>query len=237
MRWNHGHQGTRDKSPGSAVARYAARVARTIRSSEPRHGGPRPCQPLNILFTISLPHSERNPPSLAGGMCGDRTEGRAVMIRTDPPLNSINESAPDSSQFTLRVGTAVQIVGSIEASITRHGRRYLDQVFTAQEVATCGGYDAEPNQLAPGLAARFCAKEAALKALRPPNIVPERLDIEVVEMSGGWVSLVLTGAARNLAAEGGLSDLQVSLSHDGIIAVATVIGIGRPPAWPGADRR
>lgn len=152
------------------------------------------------------------------------------MIRTGPPLNSVDDLGSDASPFTLRVGTAVQVIGSIEASITRHGRSYLDRVFTTQEVATCGGYTAEPNLLAPGLAARFCAKEAALKALRPPNIVPERLDIEVVEMSGGWVSLALTGAARHLAVADGLSDLQVSLSHDGTIAVATVIGIGRRPS-------
>lgn len=129
--------------------------------------------------------------------------------------------------FVLRVGTDVQCISAITESIERYGNRYLDRVFTAQEVESCGGYDAEPGLLAPGLAARFCAKEATLKALRPLNIIPEWRDMEVVRMPGGWVRISLTRVARQLAEENGLLNLEVSLAHDGTVAVATVVGLGR----------
>lgn len=137
-----------------------------------------------------------------------------------------------SRPYSLRVGTDVQMIEAVEASIRRHGRRYIDRVFTAQEVRSCGGFDAEPHLLAPGLAARFCAKEAVLKALRPADVVPGWRDIEVVRMPGGWVNLRLSGAAEALVAESGLVDLQVSLSHDGTVAVATVVGICPGPPNP-----
>lgn len=143
-----------------------------------------------------------------------------------PPADDFGQAA-GATAFVLRVGTDVQFISSVTDSIHRHGRRYLDRVFTAQEVESCGGYDAEPDQLAPGLTARFCAKEATLKALRPLNIIPEWRDMEVVRMPGGWVQISLTRAARQLAEENGLLDLEVSLAHDGAVAVATVVGLGR----------
>lgn len=135
--------------------------------------------------------------------------------------------------FNVRVGTEVRVIETIEASIRRHGRTYLAQTFTAQEVQACGGYGAEAHLLAPGLAARLCAKEATLKVLRPTAIMPEWTNIEVVSAVGGWLSLVLTGAARQLADQRGLVDLQVSISHDGAVATATVIAVENPTAEPG----
>lgn len=125
----------------------------------------------------------------------------------------------------LRVGTDVQIISKVEASIRRHGREYLDRMFTPREVQACGGYDGEPNLLAPGLAGCCSAKEAALRALRPTAIIPERRDIEVVQMPGGWVRLRLFGSAKELADAGGLVQLEVSLSHCDTVAVATVVGV------------
>jgi len=123
------------------------------------------------------------------------------------------------------VGTDVQVIEAIEASVRRHGRKYLDRIFTSQEVQACGGYDGVPNLLAPGLAARFSAKEATLKALRPTTIMPDWREIEVVQMPGGWPVLELTGDALHIAQELGFVDLQVSLSHDGPVATATVVGV------------
>lgn len=140
------------------------------------------------------------------------------------------EDAQPTCPVTLRIGTDVQYIATIADSIERHGRRYLDRVFNAAEIEACGGYDAEPRTLAPGLAGRFCAKEATLKALRPHNIIPEWRDIEIVRMPGGWVQVTLTGDARHLADECGLQELEVSLSHDGAVAVATVVGFATAPA-------
>lgn len=153
--------------------------------------------------------------------------GGLLIPEADPPRPP-NSSEPGTPPVSVRVGTDVHDIDAIEASIRRHGRRYLDRTFTAQEVQTCGGYTAEPHLLAPGLATRFCAKEATLKVLRPVAIMPEWTEMEIVSAPGGWLSLELTGTARQIAEARGLVDLQVSMSHEGSVAVATVVGIGGP---------
>lgn len=149
-----------------------------------------------------------------------------MITETDPPGHPSGRGPePAAAPFGVRVGTDIQSVDAIETSIRRYGRRYLDRVFTAQEVHSCGGYGAEPNLLAPGLTARFCAKEAVLKALRPVTIIPEWQDIEIVRMPGGWVSVTLSGSAKDLADQSGLDNFQVCLSHDGGVAVAVVVAV------------
>ncbi|MFC6705724.1 holo-ACP synthase [Flexivirga alba] len=142
------------------------------------------------------------------------------------PTPSRHNLSLADSPFVLRVGIDVQTVSAVADSIQRHGRRYLDRVFSPQEVETCGGYDAEPHELAPGLTARFCAKEAVLKALRPLNIIPEWRDIELVRMPGGWVGVNLVRGAKTLAEENHLLNFEISMSHDNDIAMATAVAIG-----------
>lgn len=135
--------------------------------------------------------------------------------------------------FSVRVGTEVRDFVSLEASLRRHGRRFLETTFSPAEVEACGGYDAQPHVLAPGLTARLCAKEATLKVLRPTAILPEWREMEIVPTPGGWLGLELTGAAQQIAHKRGLADLQVSISQAGGIAIATVIGFeGRRSEGP-----
>lgn len=116
-----------------------------------------------------------------------------------------------------RVGTDLVAVETVAESIRAHGERYLDRIFTAGEQADCGGDVAR-------LAARFAAKEATLKVLRPDDdSVPWRC-IEVVRHPAGWVDLELSGAAAELAAVSGIAGLGVSLTHEGAYASAVVIG-------------
>lgn len=152
-----------------------------------------------------------------------------MMTEKDPPRHPVDPAQSAPAPFSVRVGTAMQSIDLIEARIRRHDRMYLDHTFTPLEIEAYGGYTAEPHLLAPGLAACFCAKEAAVKVLRPTAIIPEWDDIEVLPMPGGWHRLTVSGAARQIADERGLTDLQVSISEDGDIAVATVIGIEGPP--------
>jgi holo-[acyl-carrier protein] synthase len=74
------------------------------------------------------------------------------------------------------------------------------------------------------LAGRLAVKEAVLKALR---IGIEDLsvmkDIEVVSETDGSPSLRLTGNVARIASESGLSDWQVSISHEAGLAIAFVL--------------
>ena len=91
-----------------------------------------------------------------------------------------------------------------------------ERIFTARELAACRGR-ARPGR---HLAARFAAKEAALKALGLGG-----LRLHEVEVEGGGDSppaLRLHGSAERVAAERGV-DLDVSLTHTRDLAAAVVV--------------
>ncbi len=124
----------------------------------------------------------------------------------------------------LRVGVDVVCVEDVAVSIGRHGGRYLGRIFTDHELASCripaatgGGYRTE------ALAARFAAKEAALKVLRPSGPRPAWRSIEVRRHPSGWCELQLSGQAAVLAEEAGIGELSVSLSHETHVAAAAVV--------------
>lgn len=126
----------------------------------------------------------------------------------------------------VRVGIDLVSVQSVEESVRTHGERYLDRVYTERELSECStsaGVDIER------LAARFAAKEAALKVLRPHGEGVSWRAIEVRRDPLGWVDLELTGQAAALAAEAGLTHFAVSLTHEAGFASAVVVSeIGLP---------
>lgn len=127
------------------------------------------------------------------------------------------------------VGIDLVRVQDVADSIERFGPRYLDRVFTAREQADCAG---EPGVRAERLAARFAAKEATLKVLRPSGARPEWTSIEVVRRESGACDLLLTGTAAQLAAAAGITALAVSLSHEHGHAAAAVVALCSQPGDP-----
>lgn len=131
------------------------------------------------------------------------------------------DSVPQGST-TVRVGADLMRVRDVADSVTRFGGRYTSRVYTPHELASCGGA-VEPA--AEGLAARFAAKEAMVKVLRPQEHQPDWRSIEVFQHGPGWCSLQLTGTAATLAAEAGIRSLAVSLSHEAGMACAVVVAL------------
>lgn len=123
----------------------------------------------------------------------------------------------------LRVGLDLVAVSTVVESLRgAHRDRYLERVYTAREVADCGGPD--PTTLAPErLAARFAAKEAAIKALPGAGEGVALTQIEVVRDADGSVSLRLTDRAAELFAASGATEIAVSLTHEGEFAAAVVV--------------
>lgn len=121
---------------------------------------------------------------------------------------------------SLRVGADLMAVADVAASVTRFGDRYLRRVYTDHEIACCPG---APTVAAAGLAARFAAKEATIKVLRPVDGAPDWRSIEVRRAASGACEVHLTGAAASLAAEAGITELAVSLTHEAGLAAAVVI--------------
>jgi holo-[acyl-carrier protein] synthase len=120
----------------------------------------------------------------------------------------------------MRVGIDLVSVESVREAISTHAERYLHRVYTERELADCAAPDGvDPERLA----ARFAAKEAAVKVLRPGEVGMPLSAIEVRRSAEGAVGLELTGTAAELAREKGLDELALSISHDGGYATAVVI--------------
>jgi holo-[acyl-carrier protein] synthase len=122
--------------------------------------------------------------------------------------------------MSMRIGADITAVDDVSASLEHFGDRYLRRVFTEHEVASCTG---GPAAFAASLAARFAAKEATIKVLRPTGTTPPWRSIEVHRHPSGWCDLRLHGEAARQAAEQGITELAVSLSHESGIAAAVVL--------------
>ncbi len=120
------------------------------------------------------------------------------------------------------VGTGIDIteVGRIAASIERFGDRFLRRVFTGGEIRYC---DSKANR-AERYAARFAAKEAALKAIGTGwRHGVAWVDVEVTRQPGGRPTLVFHGKAAVFAEKLGVRRAALSLSHTAEHAIAQVI--------------
>jgi holo-[acyl-carrier protein] synthase len=120
------------------------------------------------------------------------------------------------------VGTGIDIteVPRISASIERFGERFLRRVFTADEIRYC---ESKLNR-AERYAARFAAKEAALKAIGTGwRRGVAWVEVEVRREPGGRPTLVFHGKAAEFAEKLGMRRASLSLSHTAEHAIAQVI--------------
>jgi holo-[acyl-carrier protein] synthase len=124
--------------------------------------------------------------------------------------------------MALRVGIDLASVELVRDAIEAHGDRYLARVYTPRELQDCAtGTDGRPEP--ERIAARFAAKEATLKVLRPGEVGLPLTAIEVIRDTEGAVSLMLHGPAASLADEAGITELTLSLTHEHGLAAAVVV--------------
>ena len=120
------------------------------------------------------------------------------------------------------VGTGIDIaeIPRIEASIARFGARFIRRIFTDAEIRYC---DSKANRIE-RYAARFAAKEAAMKAIGTgwSHGVTWK-DVEVCRQPGGRPTIAFHGKAGEFAAKLGAAHVALSLSHTKDYAIAQVI--------------
>lgn len=119
----------------------------------------------------------------------------------------------------LRTGVDLVEIERIESMIARHGPRFLERVYTPQELA-------EVRHSPSSLAARFAAKEAVSKALETGIGAIAWQEVEVLRGPDRQPVLRLSGEAARLAAELGLHTWSLSLSHTRHHAIAVVVAMG-----------
>jgi holo-[acyl-carrier protein] synthase len=111
----------------------------------------------------------------------------------------------------------------VEAVLARWGDRFMQRVFTDEEIRYC------TRRARPAIhfAGRFAAKEAAMKALGTGH-TQEVLwrDVEIVRHGGPPQLRFHGGAARRFEAIGGRSAL-VTITHSQTVALAQVLLLGR----------
>jgi holo-[acyl-carrier protein] synthase len=120
------------------------------------------------------------------------------------------------------VGTGIDIteVPRIAAAIERFGERFLDRVYTPKEIAYCRS----KKNAVERFAARFAAKEAAMKAIGTglrQGVTWH--DVEVGREPGGRPTIIFSGRAAEFAAKLGAKRVHLSLTHSEQTAIANVI--------------
>jgi holo-[acyl-carrier protein] synthase len=121
----------------------------------------------------------------------------------------------------MKLATGVDLIeiARIEEVIGRHGKHYLERIYTPAELEQCG-------KRAESLAGRFAAKEAAAKALGCGIGDVSWQEIEVLGDEQNAPVLTLYGVAAQKAKELGLQTWSVSISHSQSHSVAFVVAVG-----------
>ncbi len=119
----------------------------------------------------------------------------------------------------VRTGVDLIEIERIRAAISRHGRRYLERIYTPAELDLC-------SRRIESLAARFAAKEAVAKALGCGIGEVAWREIEILGDEHNVPVLHLHGAAAHKAQELRLRYWSLSLSHSQSHALAFVAALG-----------
>lgn len=120
----------------------------------------------------------------------------------------------------LGLGLDLAEIDRIEAMTDKWGDRFTHRIFTEGERA----FSFARARSARHLAARFAAKEAALKALG----VPPGLSWHEMEVLGGGRQpprLQLSGRAKQAADALGITGMHLTLTHTDDIAAAVVVAV------------
>ena len=120
----------------------------------------------------------------------------------------------------IRQGIDITSVKRMQAAIERRGRPFLDRIFTREEQAYCESKRMKYEHYA----ARFAAKEAAMKAfeVRRENRYRFR-EIEVRRAATGKPSLYLSAQARKRFRVSEKCQIELSMTHEREFAAATVL--------------
>lgn len=123
------------------------------------------------------------------------------------------------------VGHGIDIVETarIARMIEHHADRFLQRCFTADEL----DYSQGKREYAQHLAGRFAAKEAILKVLGTGwSQGIAWTDAEVVREASGRPTVRLHGRCEAVAAELGITQWWISISHIATHATASAIAVG-----------
>lgn len=125
------------------------------------------------------------------------------------------------------VGVDLVRIPRMRGVITRWDERFLQRIFTEQEIAYCR----TRHDPVPHFAARFAAKEAGMKALGTGlGLGVKWRELEVRREQGQAPTLELHGRTRELGLARGGHRMLLALTHDGDYALAQALLVDDAPA-------
>lgn len=140
-------------------------------------------------------------------------------MHTEKLIHALSNGLVVTGVRVVALGIDIVHIPRIEESLRSFGERFEARMFTPAEAAYAR---AVPQQRAERLAARFAAKEAAIKALSLSEVGVDWREIEVVRGDDGGCRLALHGKALEAMRNAGGATALVCLSHDGDYAAAVV---------------
>lgn len=143
-----------------------------------------------------------------------------MRLRGDEVRLAVRTARIQRGIVIIGLGLDIAEIDRIEAAIARHGAPILERLYTPREVAYCESHKNKFERYA----ARFAAKEAAMKALGTGWRRGVRWrDIEVANAPSGKPSLFFSGVTREIADKLGVKTVSLSITHSGNLALAQVI--------------
>ena len=120
----------------------------------------------------------------------------------------------------IRQGIDITSVRRMKDAVERHGKRFLDRIFTSSEQTYCESKRTKYEHYA----ARFAAKEAAMKAfeVRRENRYRFR-EIEVRRAATGKPSIYMKPESLKRFRVPEECQIELSMAHEREFAVATVL--------------
>ena len=125
--------------------------------------------------------------------------------------------------MNFKIGSDICSIKRIEEVYKRFGSRFLDRILTQGEKTYVLS---RPKDFLARVAARFAAKEATAKALGTGFIGVGWKEIEVVRLASGAPTIALHGKAKERASAIGLTNFELTMSHEKEYAIAFVLAYG-----------
>jgi len=119
------------------------------------------------------------------------------------------------------IGVDIVEISRLERAIEEYGDRFVNRVFTQQEIDYCERVARKAERYA----TRFAAKEAARKAIgaATPVVALSWHDVEIISSTEGAPQLQFHGRAAEIVEKLEIIRSHVSLSHAQDYAVAFVV--------------
>ncbi|MEK6528390.1 MAG: holo-ACP synthase [Nitrospirota bacterium] len=116
------------------------------------------------------------------------------------------------------IGIDLVKIERVKSVVNKWGQKFLEKVFTGNEIAYC--YERKEPYLS--LSVRFAAKEAFIKAIGSEIFLP-LTTIEIMNNKSGVPSIRIKGEIKKFFKKNKLKHCHLSLSHEKEFGIACVV--------------